>query len=165
MEPTFVISSTSPYITATLAGRVITITRNSLTIPAGELPATAVIRVSNGRSIESFTVAIGNSAACAAGGGGGGGGGAGGGTAAITFGQQPLGLGCLAGSTANTTIVGGAAPYTVTPDAGLSASAVGTTITVTRTTPALPGSASIGVTVTSAGAAGTLLVAPSGTGC
>ena len=161
VDPAFVISSTSPYITATLAGRVITITRNSLTIPAGELPATAIIRVSNGRSIESFTVAVGNSAACAAAGGGGGGGG----SAAITFGQQPLGLGCLVGSTANTTIVGGAAPFTATPDAGLSTSVVGTTITVTRTAAALPGSASIGVTVTSTGAAGTLLVAPSGTGC
>ena len=165
VEPAFVISSTSPYITATLAGRVITITRNSVTIPTAELPATAVIRVSNGRSIESFTVAVGNSAACTAAGGGGGGGGSGGGTAAITFGQQPLGLGCLAGSTANTTIVGGAAPYTATPDAGLSTSVVGNTVTVTRTTAALPGSASIGVTVTSTGAAGTLLVAPGGIGC
>ena len=165
VTPSFVVSSTSPYITATISGRVITITRNTLTIPAGELPSNAIIRVSNGQSIESFSVALGNSAACAAAGGGAGGGGGGGGTAAITFGQQPLGLGCIVGSSATTTIVGGTAPFTATPDAGLSASTVGTSITVTRTTSALPGSASIGVTVTSTGAAGTLLVAPSGTGC
>ena len=54
---------------------------------------------------------------------------------------------------------------TATPDAGLSTSVVGNTVTVTRTTAALPGSASIGVTVTSTGAAGTLLVAPGGIGC
>ena len=161
VTPAFVVSSTSPYITVTVSGRVITIARNITQIPTSELPSTAVIRVSNGLSLESFTVALGNSSACTGAGPGPGPGG----TAQITFSTAPLGLGCVIGSSATVTMTGGTGPYVATPDPGLSASVNGSVLTVNRATAALPGSASVGVTVTNTTGAGTLLVAPSGAGC
>jgi hypothetical protein len=159
-QPTFVVSTLGLGVTATLNGRIITITR---TTGAAGNPTT--IFVSNGVSQQSFEVPV--PTFCS------------GGTsplAGLEFTpSSPLVVACAANSTNTTTISGDAGPfYVFFVGSGLTATVAGNVVTVTRTSPVLAGTVSIPVVINNGAqppatpppaqtATGTFVVAPPGT--
>ncbi len=155
-QPTFIVSTLGPNVTATLNGRIITITRSA----TGTATSPAVIYVSIlgvPASLTSFQVAVvagcpGDNPAPP--------------TAFIEFTpSSPLVVPCAAGSTGVTTISGAPGPFTAAPFAGVTADLTGTapnnnTLTVTRTAAVLAGSPSIPVIVSNGTVSGTIVVAP-----
>lgn len=144
-QPTFVVSTVTPGITATLSGRTIVITRTT-----GTTTSPATIFVSNGFSLVSFTVAI--EPVC----------GGGPQPATLSFAPSPLAIACASTSTGVSVITGGTGPFTSTPGSGLTTTITGNILTVTRSALVVAGSQSIPVFVTNAAgtAIGTLMVAP-----
>jgi hypothetical protein len=147
-QPTFTASSLTPNVTATLSGRVLTITRTD----SGTATSPALIVVSNGVSTATLKVAV--APVCGTNPG-----------ATIDFNPpSPLVIQCAAGSSAITTVssTNPGATFTATvPFSGLSAQMSGSTLTITRTAPVTAGSQSLPVNVTdNLGATGTIFVAP-----
>lgn len=148
---TFVVSTVTPGVTATLSGRTIVITRTT-----GTTSSPARIFVSNGVRLVFFDVAI--EPQC-------------GGTTptqTIFFTPSPLPIACAVGSTATALVTGVAPPFVspaVTgPDLSATFTPATNILTVKRINAVVQGSASIPVFVTDVAATGvgTLMVAPTG---
>jgi len=155
-SPTFVVSTLGPNVTATISGRLLTVTR----VNSGTAISPAIIYVSNGVTQVQLSVAVAQNC---------------GGDQVPEVLQfnpsSPLVIGCNVGNSAMTTItpisipVGTPTPvdtlvaYSATPVfGGLTASIVGNILTLTRTSAVLAGSSSLPVVVT--GTAGTTSVGP-----
>jgi hypothetical protein len=85
-QPTFVVSTSAQFVTATLNGRSITVTRAN----EGTTSSPAVIFVSNGFSTVTFNVAVAPNCGASAG--------------SVEFSTNPVIVACAAGSTGSTTI-------------------------------------------------------------
>ncbi|MFS8086434.1 MAG: hypothetical protein ACMG6H_12450, partial [Acidobacteriota bacterium] len=106
-QPTFVVSTLGPNVTATLSGRLITITRAG----TGSAISPAIVYVSNGVSFVSFQVAVAVSCSVDAPP-----------VPVIQFTpSSPLVVPCAAGSTGTTTVSGAPGPFTAAPFTGLTA--------------------------------------------
>jgi hypothetical protein len=148
-QPTFIVSSLTPNVTATLSGRALTITRSA----EGNATSPALIVVSNGVGQATLRIAVAPSCGTP--------------VATIDFTpSSPVAIACASGSSSgDITISGAPGPYTATvPFPGLTANIVGNILTVTRTASVTEGSQSLPVNVTNnVGASGTLFIAPPGT--
>jgi hypothetical protein len=155
-QPTFVVSTLGPNVTATISGRTITITRTA----TGSATSPAIIYVSNGVTTATLSVAVAQT--CGA---------PDNPVEVLQFNPtSPLVVACAAGSTATTSITPISVPdgtppvtttvvYTASPVfGGITATIVGNQLTITRTSAVSAGSSSLPVIVS--GTAGTTTVGP-----
>jgi hypothetical protein len=155
-QPTFVVSTLGPNVTATISGRSITITRSA----TGSATSPAIIYVSNGVTTATLSVAVAQT--CGA---------PDNPIEVLQFNpSSPLVVACAVGSSATTSITPISVPvgtppvsttvvYTASPlFGGITATIAGNQLTITRTSAVLAGSSSLPVVVS--GTAGTDTVGP-----